>query len=89
MAVIEIYTTRLCPFCIRAKSLFRSKGVEFTEISVDTNMELRREMTERSRGRSTVPQIFINDESIGGSDDLAALEREGRLDDLLAAQPGE
>ena len=52
-------------------------------------MELRREMTERSRGRSTVPQIFINDESIGGSDDLAALEREGRLDDLLAAQPGE
>jgi len=89
LAVIEIYTTRLCPFCIRAKSLLRSKGAEFTEIAVDTNMELRREMAERSRGRSTVPQIFINDAAIGGSDDLAALEREGRLDDLLAAQPGE
>ena len=89
MAVVEIYTTQLCPFCIRAKSLLMSKGVEFTEIAVDTDIELRREMIERSLGRSTVPQIFINDAAIGGSDDLATLEREGRLDDLLAAQPGE
>ncbi len=89
MAVVEIYTTRLCPFCTRAKGLLRSKGVEFTEIAVDANVELRREMIDRSRGGTTVPQIFINDEAIGGSDDLIALESEGLLDDLLATIPGE
>ena len=88
MAVVEIYTTRLCPFCTRAKSLLKSKGVEFTEIAVDTNIELRREMTDRSRGRTSVPQIFINDAAIGGSDDLIALESEKLLDDLLATEPG-
>ena len=88
MAVVEIYTTRLCPFCTRAKNLLRSKGVEFTEIAVDTNIELRREMTDRSRGRTSVPQIFINDAAIGGSDDLIALESEKLLDDLLATEPG-
>ena len=87
MAVVEIYTTRLCPFCARAKSLLRSKGVEFTEIAVDANIELRREMTDRSRGGTTVPQIFINDAAIGGSDDLIALESEELLDDLLATEP--
>ena len=89
MAVVEIYTTKLCPFCTRAKGLLRSKGVEFTEIAVDGNIELRREMTDRSRGGSTVPQIFINDAAIGGSDDLIALESEGLLDDLLATKLGE
>ena len=89
MAVVEIYTTKFCPFCARAIGLLRSKGVEFTEIAVDANVELRREMTDRSRGRTTVPQIFINDEAIGGSDDLIALESEGLLDDLLATTPGE
>ena len=89
MAVVEIYTTKLCPFCSRAKSLLRSKGVEFTEIAVDTNSELRLEMTDRSRGGTTVPQIFINDAAIGGSDDLIALESEGLLDNLLGTKPGE
>ena len=89
MAVVEIYTTKLCPFCTRAKGLLRSKGVEFTEIAVDGNIELRREMTDRSRGGSTVPQIFINDAAIGGSDDLIALESEGLLDDLLTTKLGE
>ena len=89
MAVVEIYTTRFCPFCTRAKGLLRSKGIEFTEIAVDANTELRREMTDRSRGGTTVPQIFINDVAIGGSDDLIALESEGLLDDLLATKPGE
>ena len=69
--------------------MLRSKGIEFTEIAVDANVELRREMTDRSRGKTTVPQIFINDEAIGGSDDLIALESEGLLDDLLATIPGE
>ena len=89
MALFEIYTTKLCPFCTRAKGLLRSKGVEFTEIAVDGNIELRREMTDRSRGGSTVPQIFINDAAIGGSDDLIALESEALLDDLLATNLGE
>ena len=89
MAVVEIYTTRMCPFCTRAKGLLRSKGIEFIEIAVDANTELRREMTDRSRGGTTVPQIFINDEAIGGCDDLIALESEGLLDDLLATRPGE
>ena len=89
MAIVEIYTTKLCPFCTRAKGLLRSKGVEFTEIAVDGNIELRREMTDRSRGGSTVPQIFINDAAIGGSDDLIALESEGLLDDLLTTKLGE
>jgi glutaredoxin 3 len=88
LAVVEIYTTRLCPFCIRAKSFLRSKGVEFTEIAVDTDIELRREMTDRSGGGTTVPQIFINDAAIGGSDDLIALESDELLDDLLATEPG-
>ena len=84
MAQVEIYTTRICPYCVRAKSLLKRKGVEFTEIDVSTDDDLRLAMVERAGGRSSVPQIFINNQHIGGSDDLYALEQQQRLDELLA-----
>jgi glutaredoxin 3 len=84
LAKIEIYTTFFCPYCSRAMNLLRKKGVEFTEISVDGDPALRRAMTERSGGGRTVPQIFIDDRPIGGSDELVALESSGELDRLLA-----
>jgi glutaredoxin 3 len=84
MATVEIYTTMWCPFCHRAKTLLSSKGVAFTEIDVEGNRAKRQEMLERSGGRLTVPQIFINGVGIGGSDDLAALEASGKLDPMLA-----
>jgi len=77
-----IYGTRFCPFCIRAKQLLTHKGVEFEEIRVDQDAEQRMKMRERS-GRTSVPQIFIDDQHIGGCDDLYALERKGELDSLL------
>ena len=83
MATVEIYTTLFCPFCVRAKSLLKKKGVAFEEIEVDGDPARRQEMMARSGGRYTVPQIFIDDKSIGGSDELAALERSGELDTLL------
>lgn len=82
---VEIYTWRTCPFCIRAKSLLSSKGVEFTEYSIDGDEAARRKMAQRAHGRRSVPQIFINDQHIGGCDDLYDLEDEGKLDQLLAA----
>ena len=82
---IEIYTKLLCPFCTRAKTLLRQKGADFAEHDVSTGGPLRAEMVERSGGRQTVPQIFIDGRHIGGSDDLAALDRAGGLDTLLAA----
>ncbi len=85
MARIEIYTTPTCPFCHRAKALLSSKGATFEEISVAGDNAARMAMTERANGRRTVPQIFINDQHIGGSDDLYALESQGKLDALLAA----
>lgn len=85
MARVEIYTKFLCPYCSRAKSLLKSKGVEFEEHDITMSSELRTEMLGRSAGRSTVPQIFINGEHVGGSDDLAALDRAGRLDPMLRA----
>lgn len=88
MARVEIYTTPTCPFCHRAKALLRDKGVDFTEIDVFSQPELRRAMTQRANGRRTVPQIFINDRAIGGSDDLQALERAGKLDQLLSEEIG-
>ena len=81
-AKVEIYTTMTCGSCIRAKRLFDSKGVEYDEIDVGFD---RSAMVERADGRSTVPQIFIDDRGIGGYDDLAALERMGELDPLLTA----
>ncbi len=80
---IEIYTTMFCPFCYRAKALLNSKGVEFTEYDVGGSSDARARMRERAEGRHTVPQIFIDDVGIGGSDDLAALDRQGKLDEML------
>jgi len=86
MARIEIYTTPFCGYCARAKSLLDGKGAAYEEMDVMMDDRKRAEMRERSK-RTTVPQIFINGQHIGGSDDLAALERAGKLDPLLA-QPG-
>jgi glutaredoxin 3 len=85
MAKVEIYTKLLCPFCARAKKLLDSKGVSYSEYDVSMGGPKRAEMLERANGGSTVPQIFINDQHIGGSDDLAALDAKGGLDPLLAA----
>jgi glutaredoxin 3 len=83
MAQVEIYTTPLCPYCWRAKRLLQSKGVEFVEIDLWQQPERRAEMVERAAGRTTVPQLFVDGRGIGGSDELAALERDGALDALL------
>ena len=84
MVRVTIYTTSYCPYCFRAKTLLRSKNVGFEEIDVTDDPERRAEM-ERLSNRHTVPQIFIAGRHIGGCDDLFALERGGRLDELLAA----
>lgn len=80
---VEMYTTYFCPFCTRAKNLLKKKGVDFTEIGVDSDPALRQQMIERSGGGRTVPQIFIDGNPIGGSDELAALDGSGELDRLL------
>lgn len=85
MARIEIYTTGYCGYCVRAKSLLDNKQASYEEIRVDRTPERRAEMNQRS-GRRTVPQIFINGEGIGGCDDLFRLERDGRLDRMLAQE---
>ena len=79
---IVMYTTNWCPYCERARRLLRSKGANFEEIDVESAAEKRAEMISRS-GRRTVPQIFIGDQHVGGSDDLADLEAAGKLDGLL------
>jgi len=84
MSKVTIYTTMLCPYCHRAKALLRRKGVEFEEIDVTMNAAARARMSEAAGGRRTVPQIFVDGRHIGDSDGIAALEREGRLDALLA-----
>ena len=86
MAKIEIYTTPFCGYCARAKGLLDKKGAAYEEMDVMMDEKKRAEMRERAK-RSTVPQIFINGQHIGGSDELAALEQAGKLDALLA-QPG-
>ncbi|WP_409524255.1 glutaredoxin 3 [Nitrincola sp. MINF-07-Sa-05] len=83
MAEITLYTTRWCPFCVRAKSLLDQKKASYTELDINSSPELRKEMMERS-GRRSVPQIFINSHHVGGCDDLFALEYQGKLDPLLA-----
>lgn len=85
-AKVEIYTWRFCPFCIRAKNLLDRKGVAYTEFGIDGDDEARRQMTLRADGRSSLPQIFIDDQGIGGCDELHALERRGHLDALLGRQ---
>ena len=87
MPVVEIYTKTFCPYCWRAKSLLESKGVEYKEIAVDFGGETKQVMVQRASGRTTVPQIFIDGEHIGGSDDLMALENAGKLDAKLGVQP--
>jgi len=84
MARVEIYTKFGCPYCARAKALLGQKGVEYEEYEINSIPGKRDEMLERSSGRHTVPQIFIDGHHVGGSDDLAALERAGRLDPMLA-----
>jgi glutaredoxin 3 len=85
MARITVYTTKLCPYCHMAKALLRKKGVIFDEVDVGCRGELRSEMSQMAGGRSTVPQIWIGEKHVGGCDDLYTLEREGKLDVLLAA----
>ena len=85
MAKVTIYTRPFCGYCSRAISLLNAKGADYTEIEAGMDPALRQEMMQRS-GRATFPQIFINGEHIGGSDELAALESAGKLDPLLAQQ---
>ena len=86
MAQIDIYTTPMCGYCTAAKALLKRKGAAFNEIDVSgSDGDKRREMLGRSNGRWTVPQIFIGSTHVGGSDDLHALERDGKLDALIAS----
>lgn len=84
MARVEIYTKAFCPYCTRAMRLLDSKGVTPEETDITMDRHARAAMIERANGRTTVPQIFIDGQHVGGSDDLAALERDGKLDALLA-----
>ena len=86
MPNIEIYISPLCGYCFRAKKLLARKGVEFNEINVLDDAQIHEEMAQRAGGDRKVPQIFIDGEHIGGSDELAALEDSGRLDELLRAR---
>ncbi len=83
MAQVEIYTKAFCPYCARAMKLLSSKDVAVEETDIGMNTAKRGEMIERAGGRTTVPQIFIDGTHVGGSDDLAALDRAGKLDALL------
>jgi glutaredoxin 3 len=83
MKPVRIYTTPICPYCVRAKSLLRKKGVAVEEVDVFMDMDAREEMENKSGGARSVPQIFIGDTHVGGCDELYALEKEGRLDPLL------
>lgn len=83
MADIVIYTTPFCPYCARAKSLLESKGVPFEEIDLYAHPARRAEMVQRAEGRTTVPQIFIDGTPYGGSDDIHALDRAGKLNPIL------
>jgi len=86
MAKVEIYTTMFCPYCARAKALLQKKGASYTEYDIEAETALRDEMIQRAGGRRTVPQIFIDGAHIGGSDELAALDRAGQLDAKLGAR---
>lgn len=85
MADVVIYTSTVCPYCVRAKMLFGKKKVAFREINLDREPDLRDEMVKMAGGRRTVPQIFIGDRYIGGCDELYELEWDGELDPLLAS----
>lgn len=81
---VEIYTWSMCPFCIRAKQLLKQKGVEFTEYCIDGDNQAREEMAVRANGQRSLPQIFINDQHIGGCNDIYELDAQGKLDQLLS-----
>ncbi|RDV26678.1 glutaredoxin 3 [Alteromonas aestuariivivens] len=85
MSKVEMYTKGHCPYCHHAKALLAQKGVAIEEYAIDVNPSLRNEMIERANGGWTVPQIFINNQHIGGCDDLVSLERQNKLDNLLNA----
>ncbi len=85
MSKIEVYSTAVCPYCVAAKNLLKARGLEWTEVRVDTDPSQREAMLARSGGARTVPQIFINDQHVGGFDDLAAADRSGKLAELLEA----
>lgn len=84
MKTVEIYTTPFCPYCTAAKRLLTQKGVPYTEIDVSRDRGLRAAMTQRAKGRRTVPQIFIGAQHVGGSDELHDLDDRGKLDPMLA-----
>ncbi len=86
MAEVEIYTTHTCPYCIMAKNLLNKKKVSYREIFVDNHEERKTEAIERSGGRRTVPQIFIDDQHIGGYSELSELDKAGKLDMLLGLE---
>ncbi len=83
-ATVEIYTWSTCPFCVKAKRLLDGKGVRYTEYCLDGDEMGRQKMALRSGGRKSVPQVFVNDQHLGGCDDIHALDRSGQLDQLLA-----
>jgi glutaredoxin 3 len=83
MARVEIYSTMWCPYCSRARALLKKKGIDYAEIDIDAQPRRRDEMIRRAGGRTSVPQIFIDGEHIGGSDEMAALDRAGKLDAKL------
>ena len=85
MSKVEIFTTQWCPYCHAAKTLLEEKGVTYDEVDV-SDPDTRQAMVQRANGRRTVPQIFIGDTHVGGYDDMAALDRRGQLDPLLAGQ---
>jgi glutaredoxin 3 len=86
MAEVELYTTMFCPYCSRARALLERKGTVYTEIDIIEEPARRDEMIRRAGGRTSVPQIFINGEHIGGSDELVALDRAGKLDTKLGSK---
>lgn len=80
---VELFTSPICPYCVRAKSLLERKGIKYQEIDVSKDTQLREDVMKRAGGRTSVPQIFINDYHVGGADDLYALDSSGKLDELL------
>jgi glutaredoxin 3 len=85
MPKIELFSTAVCPYCVAAKNLLKSKGLEWSEVRIDTDPAQRDAMLARSGGKRTVPQIFINDQHVGGFDDLLAADRSGKLAELLGS----
>ena len=83
MPEVTVYSTSMCPYCIRAKKLLDSKNIKYTEIRVDENPERREEMVKRANGRTSVPQIFIDDYHVGGFDDMVELDLDDELDPML------